>query len=586
MENIISEINSGNMEEFLLESIRNINSDPRLMNVIHNALGVIRNRFDVDMAGAILLDLHDYCPILYALTKNDPTCTNSYPICKTDRVADWGIGSRKPILSNAVDPESDFAKAFKGYTNTAPTKFIGVPLSAGGEFLGILVAVNKTSGENFKDDELTLLSILGEQIGLTLRNAWYLEEAIRGSKEAKSLYEVGIALSSTLELDELLEKILDNIRRVVHFDIAAISLVNPADGTINQIVTRGVQENLQNDINVKIGQGITGKVAQTGKGLIVSDVSADPNYLVFRPETKSEMAVPILANDAVIGVFNLESDLIDAYHDHHLELMNAFASLAGISIERARLFRDSIATRRLENELNIARRIQMTFLPASDPVINGYDIAGVNIPSTEVGGDYYDFIPIVDNQLGVAIGDVSGKGIPASLIMAAFRASLKAEIRNNFAIRAILFKVNNLLFESIGRDSYVTAIYGVLDTKNHIFTFSNAGHNPPILRRANGRVEYLEEGGTVLGSFANSNYEERPVSISKGDILLFYTDGVSEIMNDQNEEFSVERILATLERSKSLPSKIIIENIINDSKKFASDHSDLDDLTLIVIKSL
>jgi sigma-B regulation protein RsbU (phosphoserine phosphatase) len=362
--------------------------------------------------------------------------------------------------------------------------------------------------------------------------------------------------------------------------------VDPKDGSINQVVGRGIPDTERDELHLKVGQGITGRVAETGVGVIAADVSKHPDYIPFRPETRSEMAVPLKAGDTIIGAFNIESDKPEAYTEHDLELLTAFASLAAITLERARSYNERMTARRLADELAIARRIQMTFLPSQDPVIEGFDISGINIPSADVGGDYYDFIPIVENQLGVAIGDVSGKGIPASLIMAAFRASLKAEIRNNFAIRAILFKVNNLLYESIERDNYVTAIYCVLDSKNRVLTFSNAGHNPPILRRANGKVEYLKEGGLALGTFPDSAYEERPISLNSGDILLFYTDGVTEAKNTNDEEFGIGRLLSGLEASKELKAKEIIESIVSEAKNFASVQSETDDLTLIVIKAL
>jgi sigma-B regulation protein RsbU (phosphoserine phosphatase) len=347
-----------------------------------------------------------------------------------------------------------------------------------------------------------------------------------------------------------------------------------------------VPEAAEEKLHLKVGQGITGRVAETGQGIIVSDVTRNLDYIAFRPQTKSEMAAPLKVGDTVIGAFNLESDKAGAYGQHDLDLLNAFASLAAITIERARLYSERMSARKIADELTIARRIQETFLPSQDPVVNGFDISGLNIPSADVGGDYYDFIPIVENHLGVAIGDVSGKGIPAALIMAAFRASLKAEIRNNFAIRAILMKVNNLLYESIERDNYVTAIYSVLDSKHRVMTFSNAGHNPPILRRADGRVEQLQEGGLALGTFSNSTYEERPVSLATGDILLFYTDGVTEAKNDRDEEFGIDRLLACLEESKGKSAKEIINFIVDCANKFASRAKESDDLTLIVIKAL
>jgi sigma-B regulation protein RsbU (phosphoserine phosphatase) len=266
--------------------------------------------------------------------------------------------------------------------------------------------------------------------------------------------------------------------------------------------------------------------------------------------------------------------------------MTGFASMAAVSIERAKLLKERMATKRIEHELSIARRIQKTFLPANNPIINGFDIAGVNIPSQEVGGDYYDFIHIVEDQWGIAIGDVAGNGIPASLIMAAYRAGLKAEIRNNFAIRAILKKVNNLLYESIERDRYVTAVYGVLDSKNKLLTFSNAGHNPPILRRVNGNLEYLRDGGLALGIFPQSEYKESSVFLNSGDILLFYTDGVTEVPNKKNEEFGEERLIDVLNKVEKLSSHKIVKEIISEVRKFGSMASLPDDLTLVSIKAL
>ena len=245
-----------------------------------------------------------------------------------------------------------------------------------------------------------------------------------------------------------------------------------------------------------------------------------------------------------------------------------------------------ISARRLEHELAIARRIHKTFLPSENPRIEGFEIAGLNIPSAEVGGDYYDFIPIVDNQYGIAIGDVSGNGIPAALIMAAFRASLKAEIRNNFAIRAILSKVNGLLYESIERDRYVTAAYGVLDSKNKIFTFSNAGHNPPVLFRSEGNIQFLKEGGMALGVFPNSTYEENSVFLKTGDIVLFYTDGVTEVKDSNETEFGENRLMETVIAAKNKSSKGIINYIIEEIKNFNNKREFEDDVTLIVLKTL
>lgn len=570
----------------MIESFRVLNSDLELQTVVRNALGILTQRFDARGVCLILVDLQDHSLSCFAAGSALPGKIYPFSLEDEKSIPGWDSASRKPMAIDRIGAETKYGEKIMDSLGFAPGSILNVPLLAGGEFLGLVQAINGGEDGRFDGQDLELLDVIAERIALTLRNARILKEAVHALEEAKSLHEIGIALSGSLELDELLDKILENLKRVIEYEIAIVYLVDPRDGTINQIATYGLEDSVQERLHLKMGQGICGRVAQTGKGVIASDVSADPDYVVLRPQTKSEMAVPISIDNNIIGVFNIESDTRDAYTEHDLELMNGYASLAAVSIERARLHRERLVAKQLEDELGIARRIQMTFLPSSDPQIPGFDVAGINIPSTAVGGDYYDFIPIVSNQFGIAIGDVSGKGIPASLIMAAFRAGLKAEIRNNFAIRAILHKVNNLLYESIERDMFVTAVYGVLDAKNRIFTFSNAGHNPPILKRGTGEVEYLGEGGMALGAIQGSLYEERPVSLIKGDILLFYTDGVTEVIDESGQEFGVKRLLQFLDDSRHLTAREIIEYIVGETKKFGSLNREIDDLTMIVIKTL
>jgi sigma-B regulation protein RsbU (phosphoserine phosphatase) len=404
--------------------------------------------------------------------------------------------------------------------------------------------------------------------------------------EKETLLEVEKSLSSSLDLNEVLELILDSLLKVVRYDAAAIFLIDKKKQQIEHIKARGFDPALEPDLQLKMGQGLAGWAAQAQKSLIVPNVKEDQRYIEARVETQSGMVVPIISNERIIGVFSIESNKLDAYGEDDLELLDAFASLAAVSIERAREHQEILEKRKLEEELSIARRIQETFLPKKHPQMPGFDISGINIPSEKVGGDYYDFIPIIENQVGIAIGDVSGKGIPAALIMASFRASLIAEIRNNYAIRSIMFKVNNLLFESTESDIYVTAVYGVLDTKNRIFTFTNAGHNAPIFRHSDGRMEYLIEGGVALGTFENSKYEERPSSLSPGDIIVLYTDGVTEAKNENEEEFGTRRLKQVINESHQLNASQIQNNIYQEVKDFTGNLPQADDLTMIVIKVL
>jgi sigma-B regulation protein RsbU (phosphoserine phosphatase) len=265
-------------------------------------------------------------------------------------------------------------------------------------------------------------------------------------------------------------------------------------------------------------------------------------------------------------------------------MVTAFAAQAAVAVERARLTAEQLERRRLEKELAIAREIQASFLPDHAPEVPGFELAGTTQAHDEVGGDYYDFIRVSESRLGIAIADVSGKGIPAALIMAGFRMSLLAEIRNEFAIRAVMRKVNGLLHESMDRDKFVTAFYGLLDIKNRVLIFSNAGHNPPVLFRTDGRIEYLEEGGVALGVLAGAEYEDRPIALKPGDVLVFYTDGVSEAESPSGELFGQRRIEQVVSAHTDLDARGIMETLIRAVRDWAGERGPSDDLTLVVLR--
>jgi len=499
-------------------------------------------------------------------------------------IAGWVAENKKPVISNEVKKDPRYSPKLEEQIGFSVDSLICVPLLRRGNLIGVVSVANKLDEKKFDQANLDVFLSLADQIAIALDNSYLYRKAKKKTLEKETLLEVEKSLSSSLDLHEVLELILDSLLKVVKYDAAAIFLIDKRKQQIDHIKARGFDPALEPDLQLKMGQGLAGWAAQAQKSLIVPNVKEDPRYIEARVETESGMVVPIISNQRIIGVFSIESNKLDAYDEEDLELLDAFASLAAISIERAREHQEILEKRKLEEELSIARGIQKTFLPKKHPKMPGFDISGINIPSEKVGGDYYDFIPIIENQVGIAIGDVSGKGIPAALIMASFRASLIAEIRNNYAIRSIMFKVNNLLFESTESDIYVTAVYGVLDTKNRIFTFTNAGHNAPIFRHADGRMEYLLEGGVTLGTFENSEYEARPLSLSSGDIIVFYTDGVTEAKNEKGEEFGTRRLKQVINDSHKLSASEIQTNIYEAVKDFTGGKPKADDLTMIVIK--
>ena len=441
--------------------------------------------------------------------------------------------------------------------------------------------------EAVENQQLTgILNALADLFVIAWDNAELYDQMRQKSLENNLLLESVRMLSSSLDVDEVLQDMMSALKKVVDYDAVGIFLVNRDTNRVEPRVWQGYEgRDGHLSLGTKVGEGLVGWVVERGEGVYVPDTTADPRYFEARPVTRSELVVPIKADDQIIGAFNLESDKLDAYSEDDLNFLAVFASQAAVFIERARLHRQILANKRLQEQLNVARMIQSSFLPRKNPDVKGFDIAGRNIPSLEVGGDYYDFIEIVDNQIGIAIADVSGKGMPASLIMAAFRASLIAEIRNNYAIRTILQKVNRLLNESIDSGNFVTAVYGVLDSKNRIFTFSNAGHNPPILIRKDGSYEELTEGGLALGIIDDRTYEERPVYVAPGDLIVCFTDGVTEATNSRGELYGEQLLMSILVNNRDKSAEELVGLVIDSVNEFVSEEFEPDDLTLIVVKA-
>lgn len=458
---------------------------------------------------------------------------------------------------------------------------LGVPLMRGGHVRGAIEAINKDSGE-FTSHDLEVLSSLAEQIAIALDNATFYETSQREANHRRLLYEVGVRISSSLDLGEVLNLILDCLRQAVKYDAGAMFLVDPETVGMMRLATAGYDPADEKLLEIKFGEGLVGWVAKNGESVIVDDVSKDSRYIKSRAATKSEIVAPLFADEKIVGVLNLESDRIGAFTEEDLALIKAFGSQAAISIERAILHAELMEKRRLEDELDLARRIQMTFLPDVLPEIPGFELSALNLPSEEVSGDYYDIIRISPGQWGLVIADVFGKGIPASLVMASFRASLLAEIRNNYAIRTILAKVNRLIWESVEPERCVTACYGVLDTKAGVLTYSNAGHIYPLLI-SQGGVRSLTKGGMLLGAIREVAYEEERIHLRSGDLLLLFTDGLTEPENERGEPFGENRIADIARSLLDLPCAEIVSRLHEEILKFT--HGMLtDDFTMLAVK--
>lgn len=332
------------------------------------------------------------------------------------------------------------------------------------------------------------------------------------------------------------------------------------------------------------GKGIIGHVIKTGESLVIPDVNLDPRYVAGRLGTLSEIAVPIIRGDRAIGALNLESNQRAAYNDGDVEVLRFFADAAAISVEKAMLHRQILESERLEEQLRVAQEVQSRLLPDAAPHVPGYEIAGTCLSTYEIGGDYFDYIRLANEELGIVVADVSGEGVPAALIMAAFRALLRTGARDEPDPARLGQTLNRLLPDFTARVDFVTAVYGVLEPSSGRFTYANCGHNPPMLFLVDGGVKSLKSSGPGLSVLEDVDYHAHEVIIGPGDLLLLYTDGVVEMATEEGEDFGVERLGHLVRRSRNLPVPAIIEGIVQETQAFSGLHSFQDDFTLVIIR--
>jgi len=335
---------------------------------------------------------------------------------------------------------------------------------------------------------------------------------------------------------------------------------------------------------LRSGLGIVGHVIQTGEVVSAPDVRLDPRYVAGRSATRSELAVPIVSEAGVIGCLNVECDRLSAFTAADAELLAFFASAAAVSIEKALLHRQVLEKQRIEDQLKVAREVQSGLLPAAPPDVPGYDIAAVALPTWAIGGDYYDYVPLDGERLGLVVADVSGKGIPAALIMATFRAALRTEMRRQGEVAAVVGQLNRVVMESGDSSRFVTAVCGVLERPSGRFTYVNCGHNPPLLLRASGEADTLQEGGPALGLFPDLRFEVGTVALAPGDSLILYTDGVVEPADGGDVEFGTGRLAAAVREAESRPSADALRSVISATRAFSGREEYEDDFTLVVVK--
>ena len=402
------------------------------------------------------------------------------------------------------------------------------------------------------------------------------EETIR---ELGLLQRVAQRISSILDLDRLLEEILTDVCRTFNYSRSTLWL---KDDATNELVLHGwTGPHRREGDRFRIGvDGIVGQVGTTLETYYAPDVTVDPHYQLGDEQSRSELAIPLLVGGRLIGVFDVEQTEINAFPPARIELLEALAGHVATAVENARLFRqEHLEKERMSEELQEARRIQLGLFPARPPEIPGFGIEARCIPYREVGGDWFDYVPIDDGRLGVVLADVSGKGMAAALLMSSTRSILRLLAESGLPPGEVLRRINRTLRRDLPPTRFVTMIYAVLDTATRRLVFANAGHPYPLHVDSAGGSFLPTEAGLPLG-IGDSSFTEREVELSAGSSLVLYSDGLSEATSPAEEEYGTDRI-----RQHFDDESATVDSLLDEVRGFVSGRSASDDQTVVMIRA-
>ncbi len=403
------------------------------------------------------------------------------------------------------------------------------------------------------------------------------------------LYRLSQTFNSSLNLDEVLNRVMDEVIAVTHAERGFVML-HEADGKLGFRVARGMDQNTIDDPQFQVSRSVVERVARDGEPILTSDAQADDRFSmresVMILGLRAILCVPLKIKNQVSGVVYVDNRLqAGVFTQADLDLLTAIASSAAIAIENARLYQVAVEKGRMEQELQMAYDIQAGLLPHETPQLPGWEFAARWQPAREVSGDYYDFIPLHDGRLGIAVADVSDKGMPAALFMALTRSTVRASMSHAHSPADGIARANQLICDDAADGMFVTLFYALLDPQAGEIAYVNAGHNPPLLYRAGkNRLEELTRTGMAMGVVVDSTYEQRTVRLDPGDFVLLYTDGVTDAINPQEQEFGEERLRRTILQERHTSMAKVIATLEQTLYDFAGTSSPFDDITIVAVR--
>ena len=494
------------------------------------------------------------------------------------------VATEQPVLVNDLQADPRYIEFVPGMNSE-----IVVPLIHKSRPIGALNILSRNRNQ-FALRDVAIVRQFGAHVAVALVNARLFDRSRRDAEAFETLAEIGREVAAVLDLDELFSRIAQLTKRVIDYRTFGILLLNEERGELEMKLAVQYGEKVEVP-RVRLGEGLVGYAALHREAVLVADVSQDPRYIKLVPDVRSELAIPLLIHDRCIGVVDLESPELDAFSKRDVEILTLLASQAAVAIENARLYEEVRANEeRLEKELRFAQRVQTALLPAGPPKrLKGVEVAAAFAPAREVGGDFHDYLSPEAHTLVVAVGDVSGKGVPAALY-GAFAAELvrgrtfrRRYLPDRSSPAGVLSSVNTILQQRQLEEYYCTLCYAVFDLKRRILTLANSGLPYPIRCSADGCAQ-IELPGVPLGSFQGSTYDEVTFALHAGDLFVLCTDGVFEAMDGQGQEFTSARLLEVVGGLRDLPAARVVDGIFAAVHAWRAETPPNDDMTAVAVR--
>ena len=486
--------------------------------------------------------------------------------------------TRRSVLVNDVLKDPAYIRTLSPIRSE-----LAVPLITKGRLIGV-IDLEAPWPDFFNDSHVSLLELLASRMAMALENARLYRRSVRQARTLQLLNEISREMSSVLVTSELLRKLGTLTKRLIDYHRFSILLADEQARTFNTVLSLKQDEHQPERGVVRFGQGIVGAAADLRQTVVVGDVSKDPRYLQVNPETRSEMATPLIYRGRVIGVVDFESPQLNYFSEEHIRIFSTLAPQIATAIENARLYeRVARSEARLERDLQRAQEIQMHLMPGTAPDIPGLEVALRFHPARELGGDLYDFLTYGKERHVLAVGDVSGKGAPAALYGAMAMGILRSLAPQKLSPPHLLKRLSLILLERKIEGHFITLTYAIWEPRAKTLRLANAGMPLPLLVR-NGQTRTIRVEGIPLGLLEQSQYQDQLVKLEAGDLVAMFSDGIVEAANTKHEEFGPRRLENVLRRNSHRPPEEIIASLFDEVREYEQGRPPRDDQTIVLIR--